>query len=68
MGCLKWYSFFRIWDNMLAMLQGHICSRTWFVGVNIRMITHAPTADTMSLEEPIPTLTIRKGKETRRKY
>lgn len=58
----------RIQDNTLAMLQGHLCFRTQFAGVKIKMMAHALMADTMFLEEPISTLTIRKGKEIQRKY
>lgn len=67
MGCLQRYSFSRIQDNMLAMLQGHLCSKGQCVGVKIRMRVHALMADIVSLEGPIPTLTIRKGKEIQQK-
>lgn len=68
MGCLHWYSFSRIKDNMLAMLEGHLCSRRQCVGVKIRMRVHALMADIVSLEGPIPILTIRKRKEIQWKY
>lgn len=54
----------RIQDNTLAMLQGHLCSRTQFAGVKIKMMAHALMADTMFLEEPISTL-LEKGRKFR---
>lgn len=67
MGCLQWYSFSRIQNSMLATFQGHLCSRSQCVGVKIRMRAHALMADIVSLEGPISTLTIRKGKEIQQK-
>lgn len=40
MGCLQCFTFSRIQDNMLAMLQGHLCSRRQCIGVKIRMRVH----------------------------